>query len=99
MKEITVKGKIEFKEEKNKQYDREFTAILKGSNAFEYGNKTCVMVVWGEMANGKTSMSKFIDTRYDTSIKKNYDSFVVWVKKWFAENYQEHELTIYDREI
>lgn len=94
MKEIKLTGKIEFCEEHNKQFNRTFTATLKRYGGFQYGNSTCVVIEWGEMANGKRPMVKYLDTRYDTSIKKNLKSFKEWVIKWFSENYESHELTI-----
>lgn len=95
MENITIKGKIEFCDDKNKKYDREFTATLQNSAAFEYGNKTSVYITFGTMANGEYAEPIFLDTRYDRTIKRNEVEFKKWVQKYFKENYGEHTLTIY----
>lgn len=95
MKTITIKGKIEFCNERNKAYDREFTATLKESPAFAYGNKTAVIIVWGTMANGITKEPELIDTRYDTTIRYNAEDFKKWIQNYFKEYFSEHILTIY----
>lgn len=95
MKQITIKGKIEFCEDENKEYNREFTAILQDSGAFAYGNQTAVTVLWGEMANGRIPDYLLIDTRYDRTIKRNEVDFKKWLQKYFKEHYSEHVLIIY----
>ena len=95
MEEITIKGKIEFCEDANKEYNREFTAILKDSPAFEYGNKTAVYILWGTMANKLVPAPVYLDTRYDKTIKRNETDFKEWVRNYFKNNYSKHILTIY----
>ena len=95
MEQITIKGKIEFCEDKNKEYDREFTATLQDSGAFAYGNQTAVMVSWGVMANGMSPAPVYLDTRYDRTIKRNETDFKKWVQLYFKNNYGKHILTIY----
>ena len=92
---IPFKGKIEFCDDKYKEYDREFTAILHDSAAFAYGNQTAVNILWGVMANGMLPEPVYLDTRYDRTIKRNEADFKKWVQKYFAENYGKHTLTIY----
>ncbi|MBQ6980025.1 MAG: hypothetical protein IJQ07_05210 [Clostridia bacterium] len=94
MKQIKIQGKIEFCKEENKQYNRKFKARLTESPAFAYGNRTAVVIEFGKMANGRTPDNKLLDTRYDTTIKKNEKDFKLWITKWFKDNYQEHILTI-----
>lgn len=95
MENITVKGKIEFCENKNKEYNREFTATLSKSAAFSYGNGTSVYIEFGTMANGKVPYPVLLDTRYDKTIKKNEADFKEWVRKYLTDNYDKHILTIY----
>ena len=95
MEAITIKGKIEFCESYNKQYNREFTAILQDSAAFEYGNKTSVTISFEAMANGTTPQPIYIDTRYDRTIKRNETDFKEWVRTYFKEHFAKHVLTIY----
>lgn len=95
MENITIKGKIEFCDERNKKYDREFTATLQDSAAFEYGNKTSVYIKFGTMANGEHAEPILLDTRYDRTIKRNETDFKKWIKKYFKENFGKHILTIY----
>ena len=95
MENIKIKGKIEFCEEETKQYNREFTATLKDSTAFAYGNQTCVIIEFGKMSNGKKPESIMLDTRYDRTIKRNETDFKKWIKNYFKENYREHTLTIF----
>ena len=90
--EIKVKGKIEFKDSYNKEYDRDFTATLGESGAFQYGNGTCVDIEWGKMANGRTAQNVYIDTRYDTTIKANEKDFKKWLVNYFTDNYDSHIL-------
>lgn len=95
MEKITIKGKIEFCDNKHKQYDREFTVILQDSAAFEYGNKTAVTILWGINANGMLCPPVYLDTRYDQTIRRNEADFKKWVQTYFTENYSKHILTIY----
>lgn len=95
MDKIEVKGKIEFIEEESKEWNREFTATLTDSPAFSYGNHTAVVIKWGRLANGHAIRSELIDTRYDTTIRRNERDFKTWVKNYFANNYGAHVLTIY----
>lgn len=95
MKKITIKGKIDFCENENKEYSREFTAMLKDSVAFSYGNCTAVSILWGAMANGKVPNPIYLDTRYDQTIKRNETDFKKWVQKYFEENYEKHILVFY----
>lgn len=95
MEKITVKGKIEFVEDCNKEYNREFEAILQDSGEFAYGNKTAVLILWGEMPNGMIFLPTLLDTRYDTTIRRNETDFKKWVRKYFEENYSKHILVIY----
>lgn len=95
MKQITIKGKIEFCEDKNKEYSREFTATLQDSAAFSYGNGTSIYIEFGTMVNGKAPYPVLLDTRYDRTIKRNESDFKIWIRKYFEENYNKHTLTIY----
>lgn len=96
MEQITIKGKIEFCDRGYQQYNREFTAILRDSAAFAYGNKTAVDILWGVMANGKKPEADLlIDTRYDKSIKRNEADFKKWVQTYFCNCLVEHVLTFY----
>lgn len=91
---IKIKGKIEFIDEKNKQFNREFTATLTDSFAFQYGNQTAVKIEWGKLANGHSIPPKWIDTRYDTTIRRNRHDFKKWVQNYFKYNYVAHVLTL-----
>lgn len=93
MEKIIVNGKIEFCEEANKCYDRTFVATLEKSGAFQYGNGTAVTIEWGITSQGKKVETTLIDTRYDTTIRKNEKDFKTWLMKWFYVNYCEHTLT------
>lgn len=95
MEPIIIKGRIEFCEEENKQYNRDFVATLQDSGAFHYGNHTAVTIEFGTMANGERAEGELLDTRYDTTIRKNESDFKKWVSNWFQENYYEHTLIIY----
>lgn len=95
MDKIEIKGKIEFIEEQSKQYSREFTATLTDSAAFSYGNRTAVKIEWGRLANGYVIPSEWIDTRYDTTIRRNERDFKKWVQNYFANRYGAHVLTLY----
>ena len=95
MEPITIKGKIEFCEKGYKEYNREFAVTLQDSPAFDYGNKTAVIIEFGLMANGCKCDTVFIDTRYDRTIKRNENDFKEWVRTYFKEHYGKHVLTIY----
>lgn len=95
MEPIIIKGKIEFCDDSYKRYDREFTAILRDSPAFSYGNHTAVDIFWGISANGKKCLPTYLDTRYDCTIKCNETDFKKWLQKYFRETYCEHVLTLY----
>ena len=94
MKDTIITGKIQFCEKEFKKFDRNFKATLTESGAFSYGNKTAVIIEWDKMENGRTPESKLIDTRYDTTIKRDGSNFKEWLKNYFSENYQKHKLTI-----
>ena len=53
MKEIVLKGRLNFTEEYNKTFDRDFVASLQKSSAFEYGNGTCVVIEFGAFKDGR----------------------------------------------
>lgn len=95
MEQITIKGKIEFCEDENKGYNREFTAILQDSAAFSYGNQTAVYILWGVNADGMLCEPVYLDTRYDRTIKRNEIDFKKWVQRYFEKNYSKHVFTIY----
>lgn len=100
MKEISVRGKIEFCEEENKEYDREFTAILTEVYMCTYGYKKCVKIkcvkiFWGTMKDGTLPARVIIDTRYDEFIRKNETDFKKWVQSYLEKNYDKHVLTFY----
>ena len=95
MEPIVVKGRLDFTGEETKQYSGEFEATLEESAAFDYGNHTAVTIHWGVMANGKRPQDKYLDTRYDTTIKRNKEDFKIWLQKYFENNFCEHILTIY----
>ena len=92
MEPIIVKGKIEFCQEENKEYNREFEARLEDSATFAYGNQTSVSIYWEPAANGMKFEPKYIDTRYDVTIKRNETDFKKWLQKYFQNNYCEHIL-------
>ena len=95
MEQITIKGKIEFCEDYQKEYSREFTATLSESAAFSYGNRTSVYIEFGTMGNGKAPYPVLLDTRYDRTIRRNEIDFKKWVQRYFEENYSKHVLVIY----
>lgn len=95
MEPIVLKGRIEFIEEENLDYNREFTATLRESAAFEYGNKTAVDIEFGPMANGRTLSPVLLDTRYDKTIKRDADGFRFWLRKYFRDNYANNIVIIY----
>lgn len=95
MEQIIVKGKIEFCAKESKEYNREFTATVIDSPAFDYGNKTAVIITWGLMANGNSCDAVFIDTRYDRTLKLNEVGFKRWLQHYFEQNYGDHVLTLY----
>ena len=95
MDKIEIKGKIEFIDDENKGYNRKFTATLQESPAFSYGNHTAVVIAWGKAATGCSLGSELIDTRYDTTIRRNERDFKKWIKNYFANNYATHVLKIY----
>lgn len=95
MEQIIIKGKIEFIDEEIKGYSRKFTATLFDSACFKYGNGTSVEIAWGRLANGVVLNSELIDTRYDTTIKRNETDFKKWIQSYFKTNYRKHVLVIY----
>lgn len=95
MEKITIKGKIEFCDEKNKDYDCEFTAILQDSAAFAYGNRTAVSIQWQPTVSGIQQEPVYLDTRYDRTIKRNEEDFKKWLKIYFMTHYQKNILTFY----
>lgn len=95
MEPIVLKGRIEFTEEENFEYNRDFTATLRESAAFEYGNKTAVDIEFGPMVNGRTPSPVLLDTRYDKTIKRNADDFRFWLRKYFRDNYADNIVIIY----
>lgn len=96
MEPITINGKIEFCNDEVKEWDSEFSAILSESAAFAYGNQTQVTIKRQLISNGKKLEDKFIDTRYDRTIKANRDDFRKWVENFFKDHMCEHKLTIYN---
>lgn len=94
MKEITIRGKINFIEDILKQYDCTFEAKLTKSGAFDYGNGTCVVVEYGEYPNGKKRQPDYIDTRYETSLEKTIPSFIEWLNEYFKYKFCPHDLKI-----
>lgn len=93
---IIVKGKLEFCEADYKGYSGEFTAILQDSSAFRYGNGTGVTIIWGKTVEGFSPLPLYLDTRYDSTIKRNRADFVKWLKSFFAREYRKHVCTIYE---
>ena len=87
-----LKGHLSFTDEANKEYNRDFIAYLTDSAAFSYGNKTCVIVQWGEMQNGATPQPELLDTRYDIDLKRDGSNFKDWLTKWFKNNYESHTI-------
>lgn len=87
-----ILGRMDFKEKEDKQYNRNFTAKLMESAAFSYGNKTCVVIEWGEMQNGRTPEDTLIDTRYDLRIRRDGSNFAEWLETWFKSNFKLHNL-------
>ena len=91
-----VKGKIEFTDDYNKEFDREFTASLKEQDAaFNYGNGTFVIIEHGKTADGVKLPCTLIDTRY-TAIEETHESFIQWITAYFKANYDDHALIIYE---
>lgn len=89
MKKQVLKGRIEFCDEANKKFDRDFTATLDKSGAFEYGNGTCVVIEFGAMQNGIIPEEKLFDTRYEKGITKHFKE---WLETYFANNYSANNL-------
>lgn len=89
MEKQVLKGRIEFIDDDKKEYNREFTATLDKSCAFDYGNGTCVVIKFGAMQNGRTPESKLFDTRYEKGITKNFKN---WLIGYFEREYCEHTL-------
>ena len=95
MKETKVTGKIEFIEKDLQEFNRTFEATLTESGAFDYGNKTAVVIEWGKMANGRTPDAILLDTRYDTTIKRDGSNFKEWLITYFENSsMMPHTLTI-----
>ena len=93
MKQITINGRIEFCEEQSKKFDRDFTATLGESGAFQYGNGTAVIVEFGKMANGRSCEPKILDTRY-ADIEQTKEGFEQFIRQWFKDEYLKHTLII-----
>lgn len=99
MKKITIKGRLNFNETEYKKFSANFKAELHESASFQYGNGTAVTITFEKMENGGERDNKYIDTRYDTRIKKDKESFINWIKEYFKDNYRNNEITIYKVEI
>lgn len=95
MEPIVLKGRIEFTEEENFEYNRDFIATLRESAAFEYGNKTAVDIEFGPMVNGRIPSPVLLDTRYDKTIERNADGFRFWLRKYFRDNDADSIVIIY----
>lgn len=93
MKNIRIKGRIEYCDEANKDLDRDFVATLCESGAFQYGNGTMVVIEFGQMKNGYTPEPRLIDTRY-ACIELTKQGFEQFLREWFEDNYLEHILII-----
>jgi hypothetical protein len=61
-----------------------FRFRLEVSEAFDYGNKTCVVVE----QEGNQPIT--VDTRYDKRVSKRMDAeeFTEWCSMWLRDNYQ-----------
>jgi hypothetical protein len=94
MQDIIIKGRIEFCEPEARKYTRKFTATLTTSAAFDYGNRSAVVIEWGKMENGRTPEKVLIDTRYDRTLHRTPEGFKKWLINYFSEHYQKHILTI-----
>lgn len=97
MEKVVVKGKIEFYLDDAKEFNSEFKATLQDSPAFEYGNGTCVTIIF----TNKMQQKRFIDTRYDKSISKSTDEgkFKEWLCNYFFNNFTSHHVEFYDKEV
>ena len=62
----------------------EFRFKLEDSEAFDYGNNTCVVV------ERDGCQPIIIDTRYDERVSKRMsaEEFAEWCSEWLRENYQ-----------
>lgn len=88
MKKATVKIKVTFKQDYNKEYDSTFKFILGKSPCFEYGNGTSV-VIERYFDNGRRGEDKLLDTRY-----VKIGDFREFCLGWLRENYKDHDATI-----
>lgn len=93
MTKQVLKGRIEFTDETNKEFDRDFTATLDESVSSEYGNGTCLVIKFGKMQNGRIPENKYVDTRYAKGIVENFKG---WVELYFKVNFLEHTLIFED---
>ena len=93
MENITIKGRIEFCDKANKKFDRNFIAMLIESVAFQYGNRTMVVVNFGKLKNGLEPETRLIDTRY-SRIELTKQGFEQFLRQWFKDDYLEHTLII-----
>lgn len=91
MEKIELTGRIEFINDAYKKYNREFTAVLEASGAFQYGNGSAVRIEWGVADNGAKYQDVLLDTRYEVEILKD---FKAWVVDWFNSNYEKHNIII-----
>ncbi len=88
MKKQIIKMQVTFNDEKNTAFNSVFTFTLDKSGAFEYGNRSCV-VVERQGNNGKAYENKLLDTRYVTMTDFKYFCFA-----YLLENYQSHRAEV-----
>lgn len=95
MQPITIKGRIEFINKHFSVFDRYFTATLQDTPATKYGNKTAVVITYGPMESGVTPEPQLLDTRYDTTIRKDKLNFKRWLEEYFDATLEKHRIIIY----
>ena len=94
MKDTIITGRIEFEEKGFKDFNRNFKATLTENAAFSYGNKTAVIIEWGEMDDGRKLETQYLDTRYDRTLKRDGSNFKEWLKTYFSDALRKHKLII-----
>lgn len=96
MKDTVIHGRLEYCEKEWQDFNRTFTATLTESAAFTYGNRTAVVIEWGELPahGGKKFEPLLLDTRYDTTLRRDGSNFEQWLRNYFSINYRAHNLKI-----
>lgn len=93
MKEILVKGKLEFCPDLFERFDRSFFAVLQQGRSFSGGYRSVVIIVYGVTSGGYMEKPDFVETSYDRSIKFTEEDFKDWLRNYFSKNRAKHVLT------